>query len=330
MTREQIDAAIQRHAESETLYDQPYEEKNVVRVCGPFTVESLSPHREANLPEAPQEATTSQAREPFNYLQVVLDNLRKAGVKGLDKSERINFQRLDGFPGQYIHAEGVTDNNLGVRVSIGPELGTVGDQWIKAAALEGIKGSKPDFLLICAFSFEASVLEQTAELSKEIQFGKLRILPVRMNPDLAMFGDTGQELLKKTGSANLFTVFGEPDLDIKQKDGKYTVTLKGLDVFDPTTGEVRPSSTDDIAVWFIDTDYDGQSFFVRHAYFCGADQPYQRLARALKSEINETEWEKLYSTISQPFDPPYNKKIAIKVINHFGDKILKVIHLGSA
>jgi adenine-specific DNA-methyltransferase len=336
MTREQINAAIARHADTETLYDQPYEDKGTVRVCGPFTVESLSPHNELpGDPSAPTEDGAGQVESvgggKVNYLKTIFDNLLKAGVKGTTKGQRIAFDRLDPFAGKYVHAEGTTTDGLGVRVSVGPELGTVGDQWIKDAALEAIKGSKPDILLVCAFSFDGGVLEQTAELSKEIQFGKLRILPVRMNPDLAMFGDdTGQELLKKTGAGNLFTVFGEPDIDVKkQKDGKYTVTIRGLDVFDPTTGEVRSGGTDDIACWFLDTAYDGQSFFVRHAYFCGATDPYEKLKKALKAEIDEGEWSKLYATTSVPFDPPKGGKIAVKVINHFGDDVLKVYPVGN-
>ncbi len=260
MTREQIDAAIRKHAETETLYDQPYEEKGVVRVCGPFTVESLSPHNE--LPTGNAQPTTPSTGSPMNYVHLVLDNLRKAGVKGMTKAERFGFDRLDPFPGRFIQAEGTTDSGLGVRVSVGPELGTVGDQWIKEASLEAIKGSRPDVLLVCAFSFDAGILQQTEELKKEMQFGKLRILPVRMNPDLAMFGDqTGKELLKKTGAANLFTVFGEPDLKIEKKGKQLTVTIRGLDVFDPTTGEVRTGGTDDVACWFVDTAYDGVSFY---------------------------------------------------------------------
>jgi adenine-specific DNA-methyltransferase len=327
MTRAQIDAAIKKHADSETLYDQPYEDKGIVRVSGPFTVESLSPHRELPQPAA-AEVPTVVAPDVGNYLQLILDNLRKAGVKGMTKQQRMTFARLDSFPGTYIQAEGTTDDGLGVRISVGPELGTVGDKWIKEAALEAIKGSRPNVLLVCAFSFEASIHEQTAELSKEIQFGTLRILPVRMNPDLAMFGDaTGQELLKKTGAANLFTVFGEPDLKVETKKGKVTVTIRGLDVFDPTTGEVRTGGTDDIACWFIDTDYDGQSFFVRQAYFCGADEPYEKLKKALRAEIDEGEWSKLYSATSQPFDVPKSGRIAVKVINHYGDEIIKVVGL---
>jgi adenine-specific DNA-methyltransferase len=325
MTRQEIDQAIARHAETETLYDQPYEDKNIVRLTGPFTVESLSPHR--SLPTAPaaDETTTTTPAPTANFGQMILDNLRKAGVKGTAKGQRITFARLDPFPGEYIQAEGESDTGAAVRVSIGPEFGTVGDADIKKAALEAIKGSRCDLLLVCAFAFEASVHEQTAELTKEIKLGKLTVLPVRMNPDLAM----GDELLKKTGAGNLFTVFGEPDVKLTTKDGKVVVTIRGVDVFDPSTGAVRTGGTDDIACWFIDTDYDGQSFFVRHAYFLYGgkdtkDGPYEKLKKALRAEIDESEWSKLYSVTSQPFDPPKSGKIAVKVINHFGDEVLKV------
>jgi adenine-specific DNA-methyltransferase len=332
MTREQIDKAIAKHADTETLYDQPYEDKDIVRLTGPFTVESLSPHR--SLPTVTPVADAPGSPIPTaNFGQMILANLRTAGVKGTDKKQRITFTRLDNFPGEYIHAEGETDTGASVRVCVGPEFGTFGDSDIKKAALEAIKGSKCDLLLVCAFAFEASVHEQTAELTKEIKFGKLNVLPVRMNPDLAM----GDELLKKTGTGNLFTVFGEPDVSItkapasreRERPEQWVVTIKGVDVFDPSTGAVRTGDTDDIACWFIDTDYDGQSFFVRHAYFLygGKDTkegPYDKLKKALRAEIDEGEWSKLYSATSQPFDSPASGKIAVKVINHFGDEVLKV------
>ncbi|MFO0800080.1 MAG: site-specific DNA-methyltransferase [Gemmataceae bacterium] len=324
MTREEIDRAIARHADSETLFDQPYTDKDVVRLTGPFTVESLSPHRALPTPAEPAPAAAPAPAADFGTM--ILDNLRRAGVKGTDKKQRITLTRLDTFPGTYIQAEGETDTGAAVRVSVGPEFGTVGDADIKKAALEAIKGSRCDLLLVCAFAFEPSVHEQTAELTKEIKLGKLTILPVRMNPDLAM----GDELLKKTGAGNLFTVFGEPDVKLDTtKDGKVVATIRGVDVFDPGTGAVRTGDTDDIACWFIDTDYDGQSFFVRHAYFLYGgkdtkDGPYDKLKKALRAEIDEAEWAKLYSATSQPFDPPKTGKIAIKVINHFGDEVLKV------
>jgi adenine-specific DNA-methyltransferase len=330
MTREEIDAAIRKHAETEILYDQPYEDKGVVRVTGPFTVESLSPHR--MLPTAADSETAPPvadvvAAASSDYLTTILDNLRKAGVQNTVKNERLVFDRLDVFPGEYIQAEGTyTENGAtkAVRVSVGPEFGTVGPEWMQKAALEAIKGSQCELVLVCGFAFDPHVSEQTQELKKEMRFGKVRILAVRMNPDLTM----GDDLLKKTGGGNLFMVFGEPDIDLKkQKDGKLVAEIRGLDVYDPTTGAVRSHSTDDIACWFLDTDYNGESFFVRHAYFCGGDEPYEKLKKALRAEIDEAEWAKLYSTKSLPFDPPTKGKIAVKVINHYGDEVLKVFRV---
>jgi adenine-specific DNA-methyltransferase len=145
-----------------------------------------------------------------------------------------------------------------------------------------------------------------------------------MNPGLAM----GGELLKKTGAGNLFMVFGEPDIDLKTvKNDEITVEIKGLDIYDPTTGQIRSSATDDLACWFIDTNYNGESFFVRHAYFTGADQPYEKLKKALKAVIDEAAWSAHYSTVSRPFPQPATGKIAIKVINHYGDEVLKVFEV---
>jgi adenine-specific DNA-methyltransferase len=156
MTREQIDTAVRKHAETEILYDQPYEDKGVVRVTGPFTVESLSPHR--MLPAAGEgEAAppTGAVAGSADYLSTILDNLRKAGVQNTVKNERLVFDRLDAFPGEYIQAEGVyTESGApkAVRVSVGPEFGTVGPEWIKQAALEAARGSQCELLLVCGFA----------------------------------------------------------------------------------------------------------------------------------------------------------------------------------
>ena len=326
MTREQIDAAIRKHADSETLYDQPYEDKQRIRVTGPFTVESLSSHREISpVHEIAADTPSPTKLDPGNYLQTIFANLQETGVKGMTVDQRIGFSRLTPYAGHYIHAEGETDQGLAVRVSVGPELGTVGYDWVKRAADEAMNGSGCDVLLICAFHFDAGVHQQTEDLRKEYRFGKLKALPIRMNPDMAMFGDTaGQELLKKTSKANLFSVFGEPDITISKPDGKIVVTVNGVDVFDPATGEVRSGDADDIAAWFIDTNYDGDSFFVRHAYFLGVNDPYEKLKKALRADIDEAEWANIYSAESVPFDPPETGRFAVKVINHHGDEVLKV------
>ena len=319
--QEEIDRSISRNADQETLFDQPYEDKKRIRVTGPFTVESLSPHRvlstDEEIPVSEKEGRKSHGSDQFETM--ILENLKKAGVQNTIKNERLYFERLETYAGTWIQAEGeFTEKDGAIRrvaVSIGPEHGTVGPELVKEAAKEAVKGVGFDMLIICGFAFDPHVSEEAK------RYGQLTVLPARMNPDLSM----GDELLKKTGAGNLFMVFGEPDLKIKNvKGGQLTVEVKGVDVYDPTTGQLRSHSTEDIACWFIDTDYNEESFFVRHAYFTGADKPYDKLKRALKAEINEEAWSSLYTTKSRPFDPPTTGKIAVKVINHYGDEVLKV------
>lgn len=321
--QKEIDASIARNAEHELLYDQPYEDPKRVRVAGPFTVESLSPHRVLSPDEerprtelsAEQEASSGQ------FEATIIEYLKKAGVQNTRKNERLKFDRLEPYAGTWLHAAGeyMEGNQVKrVAVCIGPQYGTVGPELVKEAAKEAVQGIGFDLLIICGFAFDPHVSEEVK------RYGRLTILPTRMNPDL-LVGD-----LKNTGAGNLFMVFGEPDLDVtRQADGKIVVSLKGVDIYDPTSGEIRSSSTDEIACWFIDTNYNGESFFVRHAYFTGANEPYEKLKRALKAEIDEAAWSSLYSTQSRPFDPPKTGKIAIKVINHYGDEVLKVYNVSN-
>lgn len=355
MTRDQIDQAIARHAEVETLYDQPYEDKTKVRVSGPFTVESLSPHRVMPITtptdEAPDHPSSASERlrdlspgfQPratrpgvpggtslndsahAEYETRVLANLRRAGVQNTVASERLTFDTLDPHPHPWLHAVGTFTDKAGetrrVAVSIGPEHGTVGPDQIKGAAKEAVRGLGFDILVVCGFAFDAHVAEETT------RYGNLTVLTAKMSMELLMGADT----LKATGAGNLFIVFGEPDIDVRRTaDGRVEVELRGVDVYDPTTAEVRSSSTDDIACWFIDTDYDEESFFVRHAYFTGAQEPYDKLKRALRAEIDESAWASLYRTTSRPFDPPRTGKIAVKAINHYGDEVLKAYDVPSS
>ena len=322
--QKQINAAIARHADTETLYDRPYEDNKRVRVCGPFSVESLSPHRVLSTADENQDGTVSEqeGRKQQDFSAMILDNLKKAGVQNTRKGERLRFDRLDPYAGTWLHAAGeyteADAKRLRVAVSIGPEHGTVGPHQVKEAAKEAVQGVGFDMLVVCGFAFDPHVAEEVK------RYGKLTVLPTKMNPDLAM----GDELLKKTGAGNLFMVFGEPDVEIKkQKNGQIIVEIKGVDVYDPTTGEIRSASTDDIACWFIDTNYNGESFFVRHAYFTGAEEPYDKLKRTLRAEIDEAAWSSLYSTMSRPFDKPETGKFAVKVINHYGDEVLKVFEI---
>ena len=168
-------------------------------------------------------------------------------------------------------------------------------------------------LIACAFNYEAHATEFT-------QLGRIPVLKARMNADLHMAED-----LKNTGKGNLFVIFGEPDIDtLPEPDGRLRVQVNGVDVFDPSTGEVRSDTADGIACWFIDTDYDEESFFVRHAYFLGANDPYGALKTTLNAEIDAEAWATLHSDTSRPFEKPKSSRIAVKVINHLGDEVMKV------
>lgn len=321
----EIDASIAKAAEVELLYDRPYEDKSKVRVAGPFTVESLSPHRAVSAAEEalidPTDADEGRRSRPkltaapTDFADMVLDHLRTAGVHQAEKRDTITFTSLIPWPGSYIGAEGrFMEGEVERRAGIllGPEFGTLTRPDLVAAAREATE-VRFDVLIACAFNFDAHASELT-------KLGPLPILKAKMNPDLHMAGD-----LKNTGKGNLFVVFGEPDIDIETlDDGDIQVRINGVDVFDPNTGDIRSSDTAGIAAWFIDTDYDEESFFVRHAYFLGAQDPYKSLKTALRAEIDEEAWASLYRDTSRPFERPSTGRIAVKVINHFGDEVMKV------
>jgi len=333
MNRQEIDRAIAQAAEQETLFDQPYEDTAKIRVSGRFTVESLSPHRNLDEPSG------TSVSDGDSFVSTIVENLQTSGVQNTFRGERLTFDSLEPYASDgLLHAHGtITDADGEVRtvaIMIGPEHGTVSPDMVKDAAREALKGAGFDILVVCGFAFEAYASETAKEFAPsgngfvaaedERKLGRLRVLLTHMNPDLAM----SNELLKKTGTGNLFTVFGEPDVTITSSGGEIVIEVHGVDVYDPTTGVVRPSSTDDIACWFIDTDYDGEQFFVRHAYFTGADKPYEKLQRSLNTDIDETAWSSLYSTKSRPFPPPTTGRIAVKVINHYGDEVLQVYDVG--
>lgn len=321
--QQEIDKSIAAKAEFEYLYDKPYEDKRKVRVAGPFTVESLSPHRTLGVDENdalidPLKQKTSLGKEQQSFAEMILENLKVAGVQQSHKEDKITFTALVPWPGDFICAEGryiKGDNEQRAAIFIGPEFGTVQRADLVAAAREAAD-AQFDVLIACAFNYEA----HTTEFNK---LGRVPVLKARMNADLHMSDE-----LKNTGKGNLFVIFGEPDIDImKTSDGKYQVKIKGVDVFRPSTGEVRSDGPEGIACWFIDTDYNEESFFVRHAYFLGANDPYDSLRRTLKAEINQEAWESLHSDTSRPFPKPKTGRIAVKVINHLGDEVMKVFRV---
>ena len=330
--QQEIDDSIAAKADYEYLYDKPYEDKRKVRVAGPFTVESLSPHRVLAVDENEELLDRgAEAKADYgprqDFAGMILEQLATAGVQQAHKEDRIAFAAVTPWPGAYIcaegrYVEGEEDSGPEKRAGIfvGPEFGTVSRPDLVAAAREAGDAGL-DVLIACAFNYEAHASEFD-------RLGRIPILKARMNADLHMAGE-----LKSTGKGNLFVIFGEPDIDILPAntddagDGQLQVKINGVDVFHPNTGEVRSHGADGIACWFIDTDYNEESFFVRHAYFLGANDPYKALKITLKAEIDPDAWATLHSDISRAFDRPESGRIAVKVINHLGDEVMKVFRL---
>ncbi len=320
--QKEIDISLGTKAEPVYLYDRPYQDNKKVRVAGPFTVESLSPHRVLSVDDNDElidSAVKPGTGDERDFVQKILESLKMAGVQQSHKEDKITFTSLTPWPGYLICAEGryrEEGSELGAEkraaIFIGPEFGTVARPDLVSAAREaGDAGF--DVLVTCAFNYDA----HSTEFSK---LGRIPVLKARMNADLHMSDE-----LKNTGKGNLFVIFGEPDIDVLDAaDGQLQVKVNGVDVFHPNTGEVRSDGAEGIACWFIDTDYNEESFFVRHAYFLGANDPYKSLKTTLRAEINEEAWATLNSDTSRPFDKPVSGRIAVKVINHLGDEVMKV------
>ncbi|MBC6994310.1 site-specific DNA-methyltransferase [Lewinella lacunae] len=337
--QKEIDASIAAKADVEYLYDKPYEDKSKVRVAGPFTVESISPHRMLGVDEQGNPFDQLEAEDPathaeaHDFVELILNNLRKSGVQQDKKADKISFDSLEVFPGRYIVAEGIYREEDGTRrraaIHIGPEFGSIGRPDLVEAAREAADLGM-DVVIACGFNYDA----QSTEFSR---LGRIPVLKARMNADLHMAQD-----LAATGAGNLFVIFGEPDIEVfpavpdvssgKSPDGTsgtdIQVRVLGVDIFDPRTGKVRSDDVDGIACWFIDTNYNGEAFFVRHAYFLGANDPYQSLKTTLKAEVDREAWETLNSDTSRPFPKPETGRIAIKIINHLGDEVMKVVRVG--
>jgi adenine-specific DNA-methyltransferase len=338
MSKKEIDAVIAKNAEMEFLYDKPYENNKKVRVAGRFTIESLSPHRSLGFVQYidGDNDDAAEAAEEFN--ETILRNLEKSGIQNGLKKERLKFEFVEPFAGLFVHAIGVQesgDETSGrkVAIAVGPQYGTVSPSFIKEATREAQQIDDVKMLCILGFAFDPAAIGANSEyevvedalgaVARETRLGKLAVVLVRMNTDLLM----GDEL-KKTGAGNLFVVSGEPDIKIDaSKNGQISVEIKGVDVYDPNTDEIRSRSTDEIALWMIDTNYNGESFYVRHCYFPGGQDHYKQLRRALRSDIDEEGWDSLNSVTSRPFAKPDTGKIAVKVINDYGDEVMKVFEI---
>jgi len=347
MTREQIDAAIAHHADQETLYDQPFVDRKKVRVSGPFTVEAVPAPAVKSVEEllepGPQPADASIARSGETLRQGEWrDELLRTGIRG-KAGQHIRFARLEPLPGcRWLHADGETRPSAEgadrvretgtayapqrIVVSFGPEHAPLEQRQV-AQAIEEAQTlvPKPKIIVFAAFQFDP----EAAKDIDETNWPGVTLLKAQMNADLLT-----DDLKKKRASNESFWLIGQPDVQVEriaegENRGKYTVSVHGFDYYNTKTGGIESGGEDKIAVWLLDTDYDGRSLYPRQVFFpmAGENEGWAKLARNLKAEIDEELIEAYRGTVSLPFELGEHKRIAVKIVDDRGIESLKVLEV---
>jgi len=311
---------------TETLYDQPLKATNLTRVTGPFTVEAVPAPYAKSLDAFDHEAggaDASIARSGETHRQGEWrDELLKTGVRAKD-GNIIRFSRVETLPGaKHLQAQAETqeDNPKKVLLVFGPEHAPLAKRRVESA-IDEARFLKPDILLFCAFVFEEEAAKDIDETPEALLGFKL--LKAQMNADLLT-----DDLRKKRASNESFWLIGQPDVQVTQlPDGKLQVEVLGFDYYNPKTGNVESGGKKNIAMWMLDTDYDGRSLFPKQVFFpmAGNGEGWDRLARNLKAEIDEEKIEAFGGTVSLPFAKA--DKIAVKIIDDRGIESLRVISL---
>ena len=321
-------------ADTETLFDQPEEDKKRLRVAGPFTVETLQSFE----PVAPESLNVQDAEGAERFEERIFDHLKSAGVKNGDKNEHAVFIRVERLNSPWLHAEGFYTSASGEKkayLHIGPKFGTVSKQAVNEAVKECRTRGDADWLIILGFSFESNITNENVTT----RLGGFEVTKVRMHDDLMQDG-----LLKKDKKAASFVTIGEPDVVLLKDTTKFVqVEIRGLDIYDPIKDLVKPRDIHDIAYWMVDDDYDGNNFIVKQLFFCGGDKDEfkkwqkglsdfakqrtkAKAEKTLKIEIDDEAFDRLYGHISHPIEiRKSGQKIAVRVISQFGEESTKVM-----
>jgi len=324
--QKEMDDSIARNSEQETLYDQPYVKRGVVRVSGPFTVEAIPPPSLEAMEETPiggaPEVEGEPSVTPTEHIETLIEQLRKDGVTFPDNKKMV-FASLTGCGSGVIHAEGEPANGAAnglkrVAISFGPLYGSITGYQVEDGLREARIGGY-DGIIFCGFAFAP---EAQAAITRYAN-PKLRAFLAHIRPDMLMTDDRGQSLLKTTASSQLFTVFGEPDVEVRETGDGYVVELLGVDVYDPVSGTVSSDGAERVAAWFVDTDYDGRTFCVCQAFFPDRSA-WQKLGKALKGTLDPEKLDMLSGTTSLPFAPGKHKRVAVKVIDRRGNEVMVV------
>jgi len=322
--------------DTETLYDQPEQDKKLLRVSGPFTVETLQNYEPISPEELDDEVRVNEEEGAFE--EVIKQHLLSAGIKNGRKNEMVVFRSVELLAGEALHAEGFYQTVKGEEKAyfhIGPKFGSVNKKLVNDAVKECRQRGDANWLVILGFSFESDIEGSTQTMS----MGTFEVTKVRIHDDLL------QEGLKKkpAKSAASFVTIGEPDIAINKDGNKVTVEIQGLDIYDPIKDEVKPRDVHDIAYWMVDDDYDGSNFIVKQVYFCGGDKDEfdkwkkgldnlakentkKKVEKTLKIEINDEAFDRLYGHISHPIEiKTKGQKIAVRIISQFGEECTKVL-----
>lgn len=321
--RAEIDASIERSAEQLSLYDHPMISRGIVRVSGPFTVEAIPVP--AVLEQSAQQRIHESSGTAEGYADLTIELLRKTGVifPGGKQMALENLRPVSSA--SFVHAEGETTQNGGklrVAVSLGPRYGPITAKQVDEAIRSSYKMGF-DLLIFAGFAFDP---EAQATIQKN-PIPKLRVQMAHISPDVIVGAYSDRPLLKTTKSSQLFTVFGEPDVKLEKNKDEFKVRLLGVDLYDPTTGNVHSSNAGDIPAWFLDEDYDGYTFRTCQAFFpreATARNPWDRLENALRSIVDKEKMEKFRGTESLPFKAGPQGQIAVKVIDIRGNEVMVV------
>ena len=328
--------------DTETLFDQPEIDKKKLRVAGPFTVETLQSF-EPLAPDRIDEANASTDNVQ-RFTDRVFEHLKHAGIKNGLKNETAVFSRVDVIneASGALHAEGWYDSRKsgagGERKAyfhIGLQFGTVSRKSVNDAIKACRQRADADWLVLLGFGFESDVDNRSVTL----KVGSFEVTKVRMHDDLMQDG-----LIKKDKKAASFVTIGEPDIGITTQGDTAVIEIRGLDLYDPITDEVKPRSAADISYWMVDDDYDGANFMARQVFFCGGDadefDKFKRglsalavstakakVERTLKVEIDDEAFERVYGFKSHPIPIARGRRVAVRVISQFGEESTKVLAL---
>ncbi|MCB1811997.1 MAG: site-specific DNA-methyltransferase [Candidatus Competibacteraceae bacterium] len=338
---DEVNACIEANADQETLVDQPEEIKNAVRVCGPFTVESVRPLEESLKGYAEDdedspiggaselldttfddagEVTGGDVSNAASHIDRMLKLLREDGLTLLG-NKKIEFDRLDTIDNNFLHAEGTFTSEDGqehfVAVVIGPEHGAVTGFQVEQAVRVAFRRGYDD-LVFAGFSFDDAAQAAMQDTNDD---GELRLHMAQIRPDVIM-----SDLLKKTDNSQLFTVFGQPRVTVKPQGDKFIVHMEGVDVYDPVKNSIEATKASKVAAWFLDSDYDGRTFCICQAFFPDKDA-WKKLATALKGTIDAAALAAYSGTKSLPFTAGQHQRIAVKVIDPRGNEVMAVQRL---